>query len=60
MVKRKIPPKVQAIKAETEEMTTKPTGIIHISLSLEGDKLKATFEKSRAGVKSETLITFIF
>lgn len=45
-----------AIKAEHEVMMTKPMGMMIKSASLSGEREKATFEKSRAGVKRETFI----
>lgn len=44
-----------ATVAERVLMMTNPTGMMARSLSLSGEREKATLEKRRAGVKSETL-----
>lgn len=51
-------PRTQATAALKDVRKTKPTGMIARSLSLSGEREKATLEKRRAGVKSETLIRF--
>ena len=52
---RKTLPMDQATPAEKAEMTTNPTGMMTSSCSLSGVRVKATLEKSSAGVKRVTL-----
>jgi hypothetical protein len=43
------------MRAETAVTTTKRMGMIQSSFNLDGEREKATLEKRRHGVKSETL-----
>lgn len=54
-LRRSSPPIRNATVAERMLMMTNPTGMIARSLSLSGEREKATLEKRRAGVKSDTL-----
>jgi hypothetical protein len=55
---RKSVPRVQATTADTEVTPTKKRGMIQSSLSFSGDREKATLEKRRQGVKSDTFNLF--